>query len=101
MSLFKKLCPPAMIYFVISIVGIILVMFQNIGNVKSYNIGSFSMVVPNTLMVFVLKFVYVIFWTWILNLLCKGGFTVLSWLFVLFPFILLFVVLGLVMIKSK
>ena len=101
MSLFKKLCPPAMIYFVISIVGIIMVMFQNIGNVKSYNIGSFSMAVPNTLMVFVLKFVYVIFWTWILNLLCKGGFTVLSWLFVLFPFILLFVVLGLVMIKSK
>lgn len=100
MTLFKKLCPPAMIYFVISIVGIILVMFQNIGNNKSYNIGSFSMQVPNTLMIFVMKLIYVIFWTWLLNLLCKGGFTVLSWLFVLFPFILMFVVVGLVMINK-
>lgn len=100
MTLLKKLCPPAMIYFVISIVGIILVMFQNIGNNKSYNIGSFSMQVPNTLMIFVMKLIYVIFWTWLLNLLCKGGFTVLSWLFVLFPFILMFVVVGLVMINK-
>lgn len=100
MSFFKKLCPPAMIYFVISIVGIVLVMLQNIGNTKSYSIGYFSMAVPNTLVVFALKFLYIIFWTWILNLLCKNGFTILSWLFVLFPFILLFVVLGLVMIHK-
>jgi hypothetical protein len=98
--LLKKLCPPALIYFIISIIGIVLVMFQNIGNTKSYHIGSFSMQVPNTLMVFIIKIIYVIFWTWILNLLCKGGFSVLSWLFVLFPFILMFVVVGLVMIHK-
>lgn len=98
--LLKKLCSPALLYFVISIIGIVLVMFQNIGNNNSYHIGSFSMQVPSTLMVFIMKIIYVIFWTWILNLLCKGGFSVLSWLFVLFPFILMFVVLGLVMINK-
>jgi hypothetical protein len=75
-------------------------MFQNIGNTKSYHIGSFSMSVPNTLMVFIIKFVYVIFWTWLLNLLCKGGLSTLSWLLLLFPFILMFVVLGLIMINK-
>jgi hypothetical protein len=96
----KKLCTPALVYFIISIFGVILLLFQNIGNTKSYNIGSYSTRVPSTILMFALKLIYIIFWTWILNLLCKGGFTGLSWLLVLFPFILMFVVLGLVVINK-
>jgi hypothetical protein len=95
----KELCTPAMIYFVISIIALVLVLFQNLGNNNSYNIGSFSCRVPNTAAVFIVKLIYVLFWTYILNLICKDGHTGLSWLLVLLPWLLLFVIIGLLMIN--
>ena len=95
----KDLCSPAMIYFVISITTLALVLLQNLGNSSSYNIGSFSCRVPNTAMVFIVKLMYVLFWTYVLNLICKDGHTSLSWLLVLLPWILLFVMIGLLMIN--
>jgi len=95
----KELCTPAMIYFVISITSLIMVLFQNLGNSNSYNIGSFSCRVPNTALVFVAELIYVLFWTYVLNLICKDGHTSLSWLLVLLPWILLFVMIGILMLN--
>ena len=95
----KELCTPAAIYFVISIIALTMVLFQNLGNSNSYNIGSFSCRVPNTSLVFVAEFVYVLFWTYVLNLICKDGHTSLSWLLVLLPWILLFVIIGILMLN--
>lgn len=95
----KELCTPAVIYFVISIVSLVVVLLQNLSNSNSYNIGSFSCRVPNTAMVFIVKLVYVLFWTYVLNLICKDGHTGLSWLLVLLPWILLFVIIGLLMLN--
>ena len=96
---FKELCTPAAFYFIISIIGLILVLFQNLGNNGRYTLGSFSCRVPSTILVFMLKLIYILFWTWVLNLICKDGHKEISWLLVLFPFILLFVILGLVMLN--
>ena len=95
----KELCTPAMIYFVISIISLIMVLLQNLGNSNSYNIGSFSCRVPNTALVFVAELIYVLFWTYVLNLICKDGHTSLSWLLVLLPWILLFVIIGILMLN--
>ena len=95
----KELCTPAMIYFVISITSLIMVLFQNLGNSNSYNIGSFSCRVPNTALVFVAELIYVLFWTYVLNLICKDGHTSLSWLLVLLPWMLLFVMIGILMLN--
>ena len=95
----KELCSPAMIYFVISMIALIMVLFQNLGNSSSYNVGSFSCRVPNTALVFIVKLMYVLFWTYILNLICKDGHTTLSWLLVLLPWILLFVMIGILMLN--
>jgi hypothetical protein len=95
----KELCTPAMIYFVISIIALIMVLFQNLGNTDSYNVGSFSCRVPNTALVFIVKLIYVLFWTYVLNLICKDGHTSLSWLLVLLPWILLFVMIGILMLN--
>ena len=95
----KELCTPAMIYFVISMIALIMVLFQNLGNSNSYNVGSFSCRVPNTALVFIAKLMYVLFWTYILNLICKDGHTSLSWLLVLRPWILLFVMIGILMLN--
>ena len=95
----KELCTPAMIYFVISMIALIMVLFQNLGNSNSYNVGSFSCRVPNTAVVFIVKLLYVLFWTYVLNLICKDGHTSLSWLLVLLPWILLFVMIGILMLN--
>jgi hypothetical protein len=95
----KELCTPAMIYFVISIIALAMVLLQNLSNQNSYNVGSFSCRVPSTALVFIIKLIYILFWTWVLNLICKDGHTSISWLLVLLPWILLFVMMGLLMIN--
>jgi hypothetical protein len=95
----KELCSPSLVYFIISMVALVIVFLQNIGNSNSYNIGSFSCRVPNTMVIFIAKFIYILFWTWILNLICKDGHSGISWLLILFPFLLLFVMIGLLMLN--
>ena len=95
----KELCSPAALYFIISIIGLVMVMLQNLGNTESYNVGNFSCRVPNTLFVFIVKFIYIVFWTYILNLICKDGHVGISWLLVLLPWILLFVMMGMLMLN--
>jgi hypothetical protein len=96
----KDLCSPALLYFVLSMIGLIAIIFQNLGNNNTYNLGSFSAKVPNTTLIFIVKFIYILFWTWILNLVCKDGHSGVAWFLVLIPFILLFVLMGLVMINN-
>jgi hypothetical protein len=95
----KELCSPAILYFTISMIGLIMILFQNLGNTDSYNVGSFSCNVPNTAVLFIVQLIYVLFWTYVLNLICKDGHTTLSWLLVLLPWILLFVMMGIIMIN--
>jgi hypothetical protein len=95
----KELCTPASLYFVISMIALVLVLFQNLGNNHSYHVGSFSCRVPNTMVVFIVKLIYVLFWTYVLNLICKDGHVGVSWLLVLLPWLLLFVMIGLLMIN--
>ena len=80
-------------------IALIMVLFQNLGNSNSYNVGSFSCRVPNTAVVFIVKLLYVLFWTYVLNLICKDGHTSLSWLLVLLPWMLLFVMIGILMLN--
>ena len=95
----KELCTPAMLYFVISMIGLVIVLMQNLGNTNSYHVGSFSCRVPNTAIVFIVKLIYILFWTYVLNLICKDGHTSISWLLVLLPWILLFVMMGILMLN--
>lgn len=95
----KELCTPALLYFIISVVALVIILFQNLGNNSSYNVGTYSCRVPNTAVIFIVKLIYILFWTYILNLICKDGHSGVSWLLVLFPFLLLFVIIGLMMLS--
>jgi hypothetical protein len=95
----KELCTPSLVYFVISIISLFLVALQNIGYKDSYHVGNFSCRVPNTALIFIIKFIYILFWTWILNLICKDGHNGISWFLVLFPFLLLFVIMGILLLN--
>ena len=66
----SNLCTPAMIYFwlsVISLVVLALMKFQPLS--------------------IILKFLFIMLWTYLLNFLCSKGYSVVSWVLVLLPII--------------
>ena len=90
----RNLCTPSYVYLVISAIALVVMMYQNMGNVDKYCLGSYSCNVSSTALIFVIKAIYILFWTWVLNLICKAGAPGISWFIMLLPFILLFVILG-------
>lgn len=97
-SSIKELCTPAAFYFIISIIGFILIAIQNINSRGIYVIGNYSCPTTSLTLIFFYKLIYILFWTYILNLICRDGRQGLSWLLVLLPYILLFVIIGLLML---
>jgi|LauGreSuBDMM15SN_2_FD.fasta_scaffold00064_14 hypothetical protein len=87
----KNVCTPAFVYFVLSIITLFAMILQNLGNPNSYCIGRYSCNVTDVNMLFLMKFVYVIFWTWLLNIICREGYEGISWVLVLLPYMLMFI----------
>jgi len=87
----KNLCTPSYVYLVVSMIALFIMVIQNYGNVNTYCVGSFTCSVSSTVLIFVIKALYILFWTWILNLICKSGAQSIAWFLVLFPFILFFI----------
>jgi len=97
----SDLCTPAMIYFFISLFGLAISAIQNLGNNNKYCLGMFTCSVPSVILIFIIQVVYILFWTWILYLICNAGHVGIAWFLVLLPFILLFVILGLLMLTGS
>ena len=97
----KQLCTPAFLYFVLSMLGVLVSVVQNLGNSRRYNLGMLSARVPSTFLVFLVEIIYILFWTWVLNLMCKDGHKEIAWFLVLIPFILLFLLQGSMMSGSE
>jgi fatty acid desaturase len=70
------LCPPAMLYLILGILGIIAMLTQQF-----------------RAMTLILKIVFILIWTWFLNLLCSAGYSAVSWFLVILPFVLFIVLL--------
>ena len=98
----KGLCKPSKFYLYLSIAGIVMSVIQNMRKFdnSNYKCGSFSVNVPSVMLIFAFKIVYVLFWTYVLNLLCKDNNVRLAWLLVLFPVILMFVILGMLLLTG-
>ena len=95
----KNLCTPSYVYLVISTIFILDSTFQNYGNTSIYCLGEYSCEVPSTFLVFFIKVLYVLFWTWVLNLMCNAGYSSVAWFLVLLPFVLMFVILGIILLS--
>lgn len=82
---FKYLCLPSKVYFVLSVIGILssLLMPAVFGNLH--------------ILFQVVHLVYVVFWTWVLNLICKAGYKWLSWVLVLAPYVVAFLLVTFVL----
>ena len=95
---FRELCSPSKFYFVFSLFFLIFAAIQNIGCLTEYHLGYYSCNVYSTVLIFVLKIVYILFWTWILNLICKDGHKMIAWLLVILPVLLMFTLLGIMLL---
>lgn len=83
-----NLCSPAHLYLIVSVFFLLVAMAQNYGLDKELCLGSYSCAVSNTAGIFVGQLLYVIFWTFILNALCKAGYRKIAWLIILLPFLI-------------
>ena len=99
MNIYDKLCKPAKFYFVIATISYIFMILQNIGSNGRFTLGVYSCPHSNTGVILGMNAVYIVLWTWILNMICTIN-PKISWIIVLFPFILLFISLGLVLIQG-
>jgi len=97
----KKLCTPAMIYFILSFVGLFLIGMNNLKQRDMLCLGNLQCNVGNNVGIFILNAIYILFWTFILDLMCKNGWTDLSWFLLLLPFILSFLIYGLIFFKFR
>ena len=90
MKLLKKvnaLCMPSYVYFMISVISLVIIIGQSLinGNMQELCVGNYTCNVSNVLLVLVLQSLYVVFWTVVLDALCKYGLKNLSWAVVLLP----------------
>ena len=96
----RKLCTPAFLYLALSSLTIIVILFQNLNGRKTYCLGSYSVDCKHKWSVFAFKVLYIMLFTLLLSFLCDRGYAKVSWFLVLFPYILMFLLLGIFMISS-
>ena len=70
---FGKYCTPAQLYLILGVISIIS---------AAFNKFSIETLLTNAL--------FLVVWAWVLNWLCSKGFTAISWILVLLPFITMF-----------
>jgi hypothetical protein len=97
--MFDKLCAPAQIYLVISVVMMILSYFGLSAISQQLSTHQSSSSVLQTLNFtyqkdsrtsYIVQGVLIILWTWVLSYLCNKGYTSLSWFLVLLPWVCMF-----------
>ena len=94
----RKVCTPALLYLFLSIFSMFFMLLQMLNNSYQYCIDGTMCDKPTIVIIFIVKILYILFWTWLLNIICKSGYTIVSWLLVLFPFILFFILVSLIII---
>lgn len=100
-NMFKNLCQPALFYLIISVLSVLLIGYQNVSNGAGYYcVGNYECNTSMKFPIFIFKILYILFWTFVLNCICKSGYKGVSWFLVLFPIILMFVGIALVLLNS-
>jgi len=92
-SKIQSLCTPAFIFFILSVLSLFVMLFDNLENTHHYCFGNVSCNVANTSTIFIVEILFIIFWTWFLNAICSRGYVNVAWFILLFPYILLFALL--------
>jgi len=77
----SSICVPAMLYLILAVIGLITMAMKSCGALCLF-----------------FKILFIGIWTWFLNFLCKSGYTTISWILVILPFII-FILMILIVIE--
>ena len=95
-----SLCRPAFLYFLISVVSMVAMMIQNLTKGKNILcLGDYECQTSTAPIVFMVEGIYILLWTKVIDILCKRGLSNVAWFLVLFPYILMFLLIGLFMLN--
>lgn len=98
----NSLCKPAYFYFVVSAVTMVFMMIQNLTEGRNVLcLGEYKCTTSGAPLVFIGQTVYILIWTKVLDMLCNRGLTSISWFLVLFPYILMFILIGLIILSTR
>jgi hypothetical protein len=75
----KELCQPALLYLILACIALVWCIFNKFHFVSLF-----------------IKVIWIIFWTWFLNFLCKQGYSGISWFLVVVPFLMAFIMVAIV-----
>lgn len=81
----NKLCSPASLYLAMSAIAIFVMLLENSSDDGYYHLAGMKCPCDTKARIFVVKAFYTAFWTFVLNALCKSGYTKISWLIMLLP----------------
>ena len=94
----RNLCPPAFFYLILSVVIIAFMVVQNLMTGQNYCVGMQSCSSESVITIFMIKILYVLVWTWILNMICKGVNELLAWIIALIPLVLMFILIAMMFV---
>lgn len=80
-----KLCPPAKLYLIVSVLILLIMLYQNTSHNDIFCLGIYNCNIKDKSYLFFINAIYVVFWTWLLNIICSNGYTMLSWFLVFIP----------------
>ena len=94
----RGLCTPALAYLVLSVISFIAVLGQNVSDSRKFCLGKLSCQIPHVSLALAAKALYIAFWTWAINALCKSGHPKLAWALLFLPVIAFFVIASLLVV---
>lgn len=95
MKRIEALCNPAMFYLVISGISFVLILLQNLNNSNELCVGNMKCNTEHKVLVLIVNVLYILFWTFVLDFICKKGYTNIAWFILFFPFVIFFILLAL------
>lgn len=96
-----NLCKPAYIYFLLSMSAVIMIGLQNVlsGSSNNYCVGIHTCSTSNVVTLFLMKILFILFHTWLLNIICKNYGEYFSWILVLLPLVVMFLFIGFIFVR--
>lgn len=102
----NSLCPPARLYFLLSVTLLTISVIQNllgVGTTQRVGRGNNRICLGmydcrssvHPVVMFLVQVLYIFLWSWVLNQICKAGYVNISWFILFLPFIAFFALLAL------
>jgi hypothetical protein len=98
----RNLCTPAKTYLFVNVFVLLLLLLQNNSSASDILcLGNYECYVENKWVSLFSNGIYIAFWTFVFNLMCRQGYTKFAWFLFFLPFILVTIYLFLVKDLSR